>query len=152
MVLGASIMMHYKIYGQKNDVNLDFLINEWAISSLESNKQRIVLRNKDDFFLNNDFVKTSRVLKLSKMEGNIYSASRSDFKSFGRCGNDYRNKMLSLVEEFWLLSKVKNYHFITIINKRTYTDNSFIEIKRQFLLEDLVKDKMVLTLVDEAIN
>jgi hypothetical protein len=152
LVLGASMVMHYDTYAQENDIHSDFLVNEWVISSLESSKEQIVFRNKDDFFVKNDFVRPSRVIKLSKKEGNIYSQANYNIKSFGRCGNDLRSKTVSSAEESWTLNKDGNYYFITITKERTYTDNSFTKIKRKYLLEDLQRDKMILTVVDEAIN
>ncbi|MBW8244995.1 hypothetical protein K1F50_19480 [Muricauda oceani] len=152
LILGASMVMYCYSYAQENDIDSDFLVNEWVISSLESSKEQIVFRNKDDFFVKNDFVRPSGVIKLSKKEGNIYSAAKYNIKSFGRCGNDLRSKTVSSASESWTLNKDGNYYFITITKQRTYTDNSFTKIKRKYLLEYLQRDKMILTVVNEAIN
>lgn len=151
MVLGASILMSYSTYAQEETINIDYLIDDWSISSLESGSEQVVFRNKDDFFVNNDFhkAKTSQVISISKVEQGLYSASISSFRGFVRCGNEMgHRKTPILFEENWALDDDGKEYYVTITRKKAYLDQSFMEIKRKYQLEELSKGKMVLALVE----
>jgi hypothetical protein len=155
MALGVSAMTFNTSYAQEKTISIDYLIDDWVLSSLESGSKQIVFRNKDDFFVNNDFfkAKTSQVINISKIEKGLYSASISNFRRFSRCGNDIeQRKGLFLFDENWTLENYGQEYYVTITRKKTYLDQSFTEIKRKYELVELNKGKMVLALAerDEA--
>ncbi|WP_420603447.1 hypothetical protein [Flagellimonas sp.] len=129
--------------------DLEFIQNEWAISRLESDENKIVYRVKNHFFVNNNYYEASSTSTFSEK----YIVRNAINRPRRICGNEYfsKNNKQSAKRNFtyktkWELIDIGELQILKISNLKVNDFEEVVLLKEEFFeLEELTKDKMVLT-------